>query len=101
MMTMLNFMTAIYWGQLSHCETITTNVSQYTCYNRSAYGAVSFFAVVLFLLQLGFTGGAIVWRGELINDGTTDYQEINQSRPHNPYEGQGPSSHYAPPSADL
>lgn len=101
MMTILNLMTAIYWGQLSHCNVISDNISQYSCYNRTAYGAVCFFSVVLFLLQLGFTAGTMSWRGELMNEQTApgDYQNVYRARPNNPYEPA--ATHYTPPSADL
>lgn len=91
MMTLLNFMTAIYWGQLSLCESVSTSVSQYSCNNRVAYGAVCFFSVVLFLLQLAFTAGVTLWRGELMNDVEgAGYDEISSHSTHNnPYDTPG------------
>jgi len=68
MMTMLSLMTAVYWGQLSKCEDTTDSISQYTCSNRIAYGAVSTFATLLFIVQLIFTGAMIQWRAELIDE---------------------------------
>ena len=38
MMTMLNFMTAIYWGQLSKCKSYPLNYTQYSCSQPAAYG---------------------------------------------------------------
>lgn len=76
MMTLLNLMTAIYWGQLSHCMVLQTNLAGYSCSNTSAYGAVCFFAVCLFLLQAGFTGAVYKFRGELISE-TGLYDDIS------------------------
>ncbi len=98
MMTFLNFMTAIYWGQLSRCESLSYSIAQYSCSNRSAYAAVCAFSVFLFLLQGFFTVGVILWRGELINE-AGGYDEISNS---NPYDASGPMSYpSAAPSADL
>jgi hypothetical protein len=86
MMTLLNFMTAIYWGQLSWCETIPTSVSHYSCSSRFAYSAVSFFSVVIFFLQGAFTAAVGMWRTELMND-SAGYDEISAHSTHsNPYE---------------
>lgn len=103
-MTLLNFMTAIYWGQLSHCEKLSYVVSHYSCSSRSAYGAVCAFAVLLFLLQLAFTAGLVVFRGELITESAGGYDEISGSGgSHNPYDGPSATSSYpgTAPSADL
>jgi hypothetical protein len=116
MMLLLNFMTAVYWGQLSHCETLDISVSQYSCSNTVAYGAVSAFSVLLFLVQLPFTAMVVLYRGELISDPSM-YDDISTSSTHSipgfsPYEhintnsGGNASGQYAappppPPSADL
>eukprot|EP01035_Chromulina_nebulosa_P018623 gene18623-24358_t len=68
MMTLLNLMTAIYWGQLSKCEVIYDDIAQYTCVNRSAYGALCSFATFLFIIQVVLTTLLILWRGELISE---------------------------------
>lgn len=67
-MAFVNFMTAVFWGQLSHCNTSIINVPQYSCSSPSAYGALCAFAVFLFLIQVPFAIGTVVWRGELINE---------------------------------
>lgn len=98
MMTFLNFMTAIYWGQLSRCESLTYSISQYSCSNRSAYGAVSAFSVFLFLLNGAFTVGVILWRGELVQE-ASGYDEISSS---NPYDASSSAAYpNSAPSADL
>lgn len=98
MMTFLNFMTAIFWGQLSRCETLSYSIAQYSCSSKSAYAAVCAFSVLLFLLQLGFTAGVIVWRGELVQE-SGGYDEIAGSNPYDAsHSGSFPAS---APSADL
>ena len=97
-------MTAIFWGQLSKCKTITISIAQYTCTNPTAYGAVCAFAVFIFLTQLTFTSFTILWRGELINE-TGLYDEMgHSSRGGNGvlYEQVKSGSFSSPPpSADL
>ncbi len=101
MMTILNLMTAVYWGQLSSCQLLSYTVSQYSCSNRSAYGAVCFFSVFLFLSQLAFTAGLIIWRDQFI-DNAAGYDEIGGgSSTHNPYDVPGPQYPSSAPSADL
>jgi hypothetical protein len=98
MMAFMNFMAAIYWGQLSRCETLSYSIAQYSCSNRSAYGAVSAFSVFLFLLESAFTVGVILWRGELINE-AGGYDEISSS---NPYDASASAGYpNTAPSADL
>ncbi len=97
-MTVLNFMTAIFWGQLSHCRPIIGVLAGYSCTNRSAYAAVSTFAVFLFLFQLAFSTALVLWKGEILND-NNGYDEISTHSTHNPYApNQFPHSQ---PSADL
>ncbi len=88
MMTLLNFSTAIYWGQLSHCQPLGgIPIAQYSCSQKSAYGAVSAFAVLLFLTQLVFTSAVILWRAELIHEHGTGYDEVNSAGSvHHPYD---------------
>lgn len=103
MMTVLNFMTAIYWGQLSKCESVATTVAQYSCTNPDAYGAVCAFSVMMFLVQLFFTGGSIMWRGELISEAGL-YDDLPQGSAHAsgmPYESSSQGKSGPPPSADL
>jgi hypothetical protein len=68
MMASLNFMTAVYWGQLSKCTSLGVSLGGYSCTNTAAYGAVCAFAVMLFLCQLGFTTAVVLWRSELISE---------------------------------
>lgn len=100
MMTILNFMTAIFWGQLSRCKELSYSVAQYSCSNHAAYASVCAFAVLLFITQLGFTAAVVLWRGELINEGG-NYDEISGSSNHNPYEAPGGNYPSSAPSADL
>lgn len=96
-------MTAVYWGQLSHCEVSDIEVAQYSCDNPSAYGATSTFATFLFLIQLTFTVAIFNWRGELISE-VGLYDEIGQhgNDPPSPYEGiYNQSKQTKPPSTDL
>lgn len=92
-MTCLNLNTAIYWGQLSRCES-HSGLSGYTCSNRTAYGFLSFFSVLLFLVQLGFTALLVMWRGDLINE-TGLYDDISAA----PAGGLGDGLPYAMPAS--
>jgi len=106
MVTLLNFMTCIYWGQLSHCTVYTDDdivLQQYSCDNKTAYGATSVFASFLFLLQACYSFAIYMWRGELISE-VGLYDEIsvhnNSGDASNAYD----PSHYnkaTAPSADL
>lgn len=71
-MIILNFMTAVYWGQLSKCQILEESVLQYSCSQKTAYGAVSAFAVLLFLSQIVFGSAIIHWKGELVNESGSD-----------------------------
>ncbi len=81
MMTLLNLMTAIYWGQLSGCKFVKQQLAGYTCTNHSAYGAVCAFAVFLFLTQLGFTTALALWRSEFIVEPGV-YDDVPQNSNH-------------------
>ena len=81
MMALLNFMTAIYWGQLSGCKFIRGSIAGYSCSNRSAYGAVCAFAVFLFLTQLTFTVALNWWRSEFVIE-TGSYDDLPQASGH-------------------
>ena len=78
MMSVLNLMTAIYWGQLSGCKIIHGQLAGYTCTNHSAYGAVYAFAIFLFLTQLTFSVALNWWHGEFIIDAGS-YDDLPQS----------------------
>lgn len=95
MMTLLNFMTAIFWGQLSHCEKVSVTVAQYSCGNRAAYAALCSFAVFIFVTQFLYSVAVILWRGELISEAGA-YEEISVPNPVDSFD-------YKPgaPSADL
>lgn len=75
---MLNLMTAIYWGQLSNCMTLHNTLAGYSCDHPTAYGAVCFFSVMLFLIQGGFTYVMYKSRGEFINESGL-YDDISGS----------------------
>lgn len=64
----MNFLTAVYWGQLSKCQKISYSVDHYSCSNRVAYGSVCAFAVLMFLVQFAFSIASILWRGDLISE---------------------------------
>ena len=104
MITLLNFMTSVYWGQLSKCQVVTASVPQYSCSNPDAYGAVCAFSVMMFLVNMGFTSVLIMWRGELISDvGMYDsYDNLPTSSGHGmPNAYDTPSKGGPAPSADL
>jgi len=82
MICIISFMTSIYWGQLSKCSKIALAISQYTCSNPTAYGAVCFFSVFLFLDQLAFSIAVILWKGELINEQGGIYDDLSTSSAH-------------------
>ncbi|KAJ1397352.1 hypothetical protein B484DRAFT_368781 [Ochromonadaceae sp. CCMP2298] len=69
-MAVLNFMTAIFWGQLSGCIIMSRgqSLAGYSCTNPTAYGAVCAFAVLLFLTQTVFTAALFMWRSDFITE---------------------------------
>lgn len=71
MLLSLNLMTAVYWGQMSHCTIIRSTVAQYSCSNPTAYGAVSAFASLLFIAQTALVAIIVLWRAELIQEVTS------------------------------
>jgi hypothetical protein len=68
MLLVLNLMTTIYWGQLSRCIPIVDNIAQYSCTNRTAYGAVSAFSALLFIFQSIITAALIYFHGSLVEE---------------------------------
>jgi hypothetical protein len=74
----LSLMTAIYWGQLSHCQYIWFKMAQYTCNNPNAYASMSAFSSMMFVLQLFVAYGVFSWRTELIDE-TGRYDEISDA----------------------
>ena len=81
MITILSLMTAIYWGQLSKCEMTNYSISQYTCTNKLAYGAISALATLIFVIQIVFTGFLFSWGSEFIDQTLNQNKKINQSLP--------------------
>lgn len=78
MMAMLDLTTAIYWGQLSHCSKISgVAIDQYSCQNRTTYGAVCAFASILFILKTFFLCGVVYWHQCLIDE-TGVYEDVLQ-----------------------
>jgi hypothetical protein len=77
-MTIINFQTSIYWGQLSNCTKYVQNISQYSCSNTTAYAFTSAFSVFLFLIQAIFSYSIYIWRGALIDE-TDLYENIDQN----------------------
>ena len=75
----LNMMNGVYWGQLSHCTVGIVGLSQYTCTNPTAYGAVSVFSVLIFLLQSMLAFVIISWRGALINEEGMYHEDTSSS----------------------
>lgn len=78
MMIILNLQTSVYWGQMSTCRVMNDWYEErfsgsYSCDDRAAYGAVSAFAVLLMLVQMGFVAGVVVWRNELIEEEEDNY----------------------------
>ncbi len=111
MVAFLNFITAIFWGQLSHCDSkLDGEAPQYSCSDPTAYGALAAFAVLLFLVQVAFTACLVLWRGELIREGgdIEDLSGSSSSGSHSSYlynplnqVNTGVNVVKLPPSADL
>lgn len=80
MMTFLNFTTGIFWGELSRCDK-SVKAAQYSCTNPTAYGAVSAFAALLFLSQLTFTVGLVLYRSDFINEAGL-YEDTSNAQQH-------------------
>ena len=93
-MALLNMMNGIYWGQLSHCTVGVAGLSQYTCTNPTAYGAVSVFSVLIFLMQSMLAYVIISWRGSLINEEGMYNEEMTSS-------SAGGMMHVVPPQRGL
>lgn len=52
MISFLTFMTSIFWGQLSFCETVTESIKHYSCEHKMAYSVTCFFATAMFIFQV-------------------------------------------------
>ena len=89
MLSIVNFSNSIFWGQLSGCEPVPKPIGQYTCDHPAAYGAVCTFSVFMFLTQIFFGTGLVLWRNELVletlnSDGDTAgfYDDLPQASCH-------------------
>ena len=72
MLAILDLMTAVYWGQLSHCTRMPYEaIDQYSCHNRTTYGAVSVFATILLMIKSVFLGALVYWHDDLIDETDT------------------------------
>ena len=67
-MSMLNFTTGVYWGQLSKCQVLPTNlqVDHYTCTSPILYGAISALTILVFISQLSVFLLLMLWRDVFI-----------------------------------
>ncbi len=68
MMIALNIMTAVYWTKLSFCIEYTVSFAHYSCHQKSAYVAVSFFSILLILSQSCFSGLVFMWKDSFIEE---------------------------------
>ena len=50
--SLLSLVTAVHWGELSHCEVLSVAVRKYTCDSKDAMRVLCFFSIILFLLQV-------------------------------------------------
>ena len=97
MLSALNFMDAVYWGQLSHCAHFDLVIGQYTCTHPFVYGTISFFSTFLFVSYLAFVIGTYTWRSELVSE---DYEPVSHNSSFDSQSRSNPFS-VVPPSADL
>jgi hypothetical protein len=101
MLTLMMLMCAIYWGQLSNCEKMREDINQYSCDNPTGYGAVCFFGSLLFIIQVFFTYGLVIWRDEITSLEESNYNSLPSTIGHgieSPYDEHGLKNR---PSADL
>ena len=77
MITAMNFMSSIFWGQLSGCETLDIDVPGYSCSSPGGYTAVCVFSIFLFLTQLFFTGAVAMWKDHIISEDTEQQQSYD------------------------
>ncbi|CAM9265495.1 unnamed protein product [Heterosigma akashiwo] len=77
MLVVLSLETAIFWGQLSNCESVTESIDQYSCDSKAAYSATCAFAALLFLFQGALTAGLVAWKDELIAE-DPGYQDLSE-----------------------
>lgn len=50
--SLLSLITAVYWGELSRCETVAVAIRKYTCDSKGAMRFLCLFSVCLFMLQV-------------------------------------------------
>eukprot|EP00612_Vaucheria_litorea_P001021 CAMPEP_0171452364 /NCGR_PEP_ID=MMETSP0945-20130129/502_1 /TAXON_ID=109269 /ORGANISM="Vaucheria litorea, Strain CCMP2940" /LENGTH=138 /DNA_ID=CAMNT_0011977017 /DNA_START=271 /DNA_END=687 /DNA_ORIENTATION=+ len=75
-LSMLSLMTAIYWGELSHCQSGYNDVTGYSCYSPSAMRSVSAFASLLFITEVFFAAAIVIWKDELFNESLDSYDVL-------------------------
>lgn len=79
MLAVLSLITGIYWSKLSHCEHYdNAEIAQYSCGNTAAYTSVSFFSIMLFIMELLCACLVFSWRTDLIDE-VGRYDEISES----------------------
>jgi len=61
MMIFTSFTTAVYWGQLSRCEPIPFEITQYTCSHFFAMRMICFLSLVSMIIQSIFLVYLIKW----------------------------------------
>eukprot|EP00904_Undaria_pinnatifida_P008411 jgi/Undpi1/46/HiC_scaffold_1.g00046.m1 len=66
MMCFLSLMTAIYWGEMSGCDSDTDDVTGYSCYSASGMAAVSWFASFLLIAQACMLAALVLWKEDLL-----------------------------------
>jgi hypothetical protein len=105
--TFLSLMTAIYWGQLSGCDTkYDGDIDHYSCSNKSGMRAVCAFATLNFLVQGPMTVLLTLRRHELssndgsIGGGSAGYDDLGGNGSSTPYSGPYDTSGYGNSSYD-
>ena len=102
--TFLSLMTAIYWGQLSGCESsFDGKIDHYSCDNKSGMRSVCAFACLNFLVQGPMAVLLTLKRNELSSDdvyagGNGNYDDLGGSAP--PYSGPYDTTGYGNSSYD-
>eukprot|EP00903_Cladosiphon_okamuranus_P014820 g13725.t1 len=81
MMCFLSLMTAVYWGEMSGCESDTDDVDGYSCYSAWGMAAVAWFASFLLIAE-GLTLAALIsWKEDIFFvDGGYDNFDAQEDR---------------------
>ena len=58
--SILSIVTCVYWGELSKCEIVSTNIRKYTCQNKSAMRFMSIISFMLFILQVNIVDTVVL-----------------------------------------